>query len=40
MVWEYWSTRHLQQALDRIDESLLDDWRKSYLSWNAFNPTE
>ena len=42
MVWEYWSTRYLQQALGKIDESLLDDLEEIIppLRGEAFNPTE
>ena len=42
MVWEYWSTRYLQQALDEIDEDLLDDLEEILppLRGDSFNPTE
>ena len=42
MVWNTWNTRLLQQALEEIDESLLDDLEEIIppLRGEAFNPTE
>jgi DNA repair protein RadD len=42
MVWEYWSTRYLQEALEEIDEELLDDLEEILppLRGDSFNPTE
>ena len=42
MVWNTWSTRLLQDALEGIDESLLDDLEEIIppLRGEAFNPTE
>jgi len=42
MVWNTWNTRLLQQALEEIDESLLDDLEEIIppLRGETFNPTE
>ena len=42
MVWNNWNTRLLQEALENIDESLLDDLEEIIppLRGEAFNPTE
>ena len=42
MVWEYWSTRYLQQALDEIDEDLLDDLEEichHYVEIHSIRPS-
>jgi DNA repair protein RadD len=42
VVWNTWSTRLLQDALDEIDDELLDDLEEIIppLRGDAFNPTE
>ena len=42
MIWSYWSTRQLQNAIDEIDEELYDNLQEMLppLRGDSFDPTE
>ena len=42
MIWSYWNTRQLQEAIDDIEEKLYDDLKEMLppLRGDSFDPTE
>jgi len=42
MIWSYWNTRQLQEAIDEIDEELYDNLKEMLpsLRGESFDPTE